>query len=94
MASGCGLCFIGCWSGVNRAYRIRRDCGARGVQFVSHSSPTDKKNQPETMVAGVAIFDYDGDGLPDIYLVNGAKMPSLVKEGEQYKIACFTTTAI
>jgi len=28
----------------------------------------------ETTSGGVAIFDYDVDGLPDIYLVNGSKM--------------------
>ena len=33
-----------------------------GVHFVSDSSPTEKKHQPEAMVGGVAIFDYDGDG--------------------------------
>ena len=46
--------------------------------------PTPEKHQPETMPAGVALFDYDGDGLLDIYLVNGAEMPSLVKTGPKY----------
>jgi len=32
----------------------------------------------------VALFDYDGDGLLDIYLVNGAEMPSLVKTSPKY----------
>ena len=34
----------------------------------------------ETMAGGVAVFDYDGDGLPDIYFTNGASIPSLRKE--------------
>jgi hypothetical protein len=37
------------------------------------------------MLGGVAVFDYDGDGYLDIYFVNGAGMPSLVKQGPQYK---------
>ena len=36
-------------------------------------------------LAGVALLDYDGDGYLDIYFVNGAGMPSLVKQGPQYK---------
>jgi hypothetical protein len=48
-----------------------------GLTFVSDSSPTPNKNQPETMVAGVALFDYDNDGYPDVYQVNGAAIPSL-----------------
>jgi enediyne biosynthesis protein E4 len=56
-----------------------------GVRFVTHSSPTPEKSQPETMVAGVAVFDYDGDGYPDIYFVNGGGMPSLTKDGPQFK---------
>jgi hypothetical protein len=55
-----------------------------GLAFVSNSSPTEHKNQPETMVAGVALFDYDGDGFLDVYFVNGAAIPSLKKEGPQY----------
>ena len=55
-----------------------------GLTFASNSSPTPNKNQPETMVAGVALFDYDNDGYLDVYLVNGAAIPSLKKEGPQY----------
>jgi hypothetical protein len=55
-----------------------------GVHFVVENSPTPEKHQPETMPAGVALFDYDGDGLLDIYLVNGAEMPSLEKTGPKY----------
>ena len=55
-----------------------------GVRFVLENCATPEKHQPETMPAGVALFDYDGDGWLDIYLVNGAEMPSLVKTGPKY----------
>ena len=55
-----------------------------GLTFVSNSSPTAHKNQPETMVAGVALLDFDNDGYLDVYFVNGAAIPSLRKEGPAY----------
>jgi len=55
-----------------------------GVHFITQNSPTPNKNQVETMVAGVALLDYDGDGYLDIYLVNGAAIPSLKKESPAY----------
>ncbi len=55
-----------------------------GVHFVVENCPTPEKYQPETMPGGIALFDYDGDGFLDIYLVNGAEMPSLVKTGPKY----------
>ena len=55
-----------------------------GLHFVTENSPTPEKHQPETMPAGVALFDYDGDGRLDIYLVNGAEMPSLAKTSSKY----------
>ncbi len=36
------------------------------------------------MPGGVAAFDYDGDGLTDIYFANGASLPSLEKTSPRY----------
>ncbi len=47
---------------------------ALGVHFDYRSSHTPKHYLPETMGAGVALFDYDNDGLLDIFLVNGAPL--------------------
>jgi hypothetical protein len=51
-----------------------------GVHFTLQNSPTSSKHLPETMPGGVATFDYDGDGLTDIFFTNGAEMPSLEKK--------------
>jgi enediyne biosynthesis protein E4 len=62
-----------------------RDVAARaGVHFVHRNSPTPRKHIIETMPGGVAIFDYNGDGRPDIYFTNGAAIPSLEKDSPQY----------
>jgi hypothetical protein len=64
---------------------VFEDAAARaGIDFRSNSSPTPNKNQPETMVSGVALLDYDRDGYLDIYFVNGAAIPSLNKESPAY----------
>jgi len=57
---------------------------ARGIRFVTNSCRTPRKHQPETMVSGVALLDYDNDGWLDIYVVNGAQMPGLEKTGPEY----------
>jgi hypothetical protein len=59
--------------------------GRAGVHFTTDSSPTPARHQPETLPGGVALLDYDGDGYLDIYFVNGAEMPSLVKRGPQFR---------
>ena len=50
-----------------------------GIDFVLRNSATPAKHQIETMVAGVAVLDFNNDGKLDIYFVNGAKIPQLEK---------------
>ncbi|MEZ5397490.1 MAG: FG-GAP-like repeat-containing protein [Bryobacterales bacterium] len=57
---------------------------ASGVNFVLHNHPTPQKHLPETMAGGLAVFDADGDGLPDLFFTNGAETPSLRKAGARY----------
>ena len=42
----------------------------RGIDFVLRNSPTSRKYLIETMPGGVALLDYNNDGLLDIFLVN------------------------
>jgi len=42
-----------------------------GINFKHESGATPQKYMPETMGAGALIFDYDSDGWPDVFLVNG-----------------------
>ena len=58
--------------------------GRSGLHFVADNCPTPNKNLPETMLAGVALLDYDNDGYLDVYFVNGAAIPSLQKDSPKY----------
>jgi enediyne biosynthesis protein E4 len=42
-----------------------------GIRFIHNNGAFGKKFLPETMGPGVAFIDYDNDGWPDIFLVNG-----------------------
>jgi hypothetical protein len=57
---------------------------ARGLRFTTNSGRTARRHQPETMVSGVALLDYDGDGRLDVYAVNGAPIDGLRKTGPEY----------
>ena len=56
-----------------------RDVG--GIDFVLNNDATPQKRMIETMPGGLAIFDYNNDGRPDLYFTNGAAGPSLKKDG-------------
>ncbi|MGB7847837.1 MAG: CRTAC1 family protein [Candidatus Acidiferrum sp.] len=64
--------------------RFEEIAAKAGLHYLTANGNTENKNQPQTMVAGVALFDYDGDGYLDVYLVGGAAIPSLQKETPAY----------
>jgi enediyne biosynthesis protein E4 len=52
-----------------------------GVNFQHQASHTSRKYLPETMGAGVALFDYDNDGRLDIFFVNGTHLADPTPKG-------------
>ncbi len=55
-----------------------------GIKFKLRNSVSPKRYTIETMTGGVALFDYDNDGLLDIFFTNGAAIPSLEKTDSTY----------
>ncbi len=51
-----------------------------GIHFVHNNGAFGKKYLPETMGPGVAFIDYDNDGWPDVFLVNGMDWPGHVQK--------------
>ena len=56
----------------------------RGLNFTHQNSPTPQKYLIETMGGGVALLDYNNDGLLDIFLVNSGKLTSPMQTPENF----------
>ncbi len=54
---------------------------ALGINFKGQAYHTTSKYLLETMGSGVAVFDYDNDGLLDIFFPNGAPIPNPAPKG-------------
>ncbi len=46
-----------------------------GIRFHHEDGGSGRRYVVEIVGAGVLVFDYDGDGLPDLFFVNGAPLP-------------------
>ncbi len=57
---------------------------SHAISFSLDSSETPQRHAPETMAGGVAVFDYDRDGKPDIFFTNGANINTLKKDSPKY----------
>jgi hypothetical protein len=51
------------------------------IRFKNEASPTSQKYLPESMGAGIAMFDYDNDGYLDLFFVNGALIHDPMPQG-------------
>jgi len=57
---------------------------ASKIKFTLKNSASPQRYTIETMAGGVALLDYDNDGLLDIFFTNGAAIPSLQKTDATY----------
>jgi hypothetical protein len=56
----------------------------QGIDFILQNSPTPQKHLIETMPGGVALFDYNNDGLLDIFFVNGGRLTSPLPSSDDF----------
>lgn len=60
-----------------------------GLRFELRNGAAGDFHQPELMLGGVGVLDYNNDGCMDIFFTNGAAMPSLKKTGPEYSNRLF-----
>ena len=59
------------------------------IKFKLKNSVSPQRYTFETMAGGIAVFDYNNDGLLDIFFTNGAAIPSLEKSDPSYSNRLF-----
>jgi hypothetical protein len=59
------------------------------IKFKLNNSVSPQRYTFETMTGGVALFDYNNDGMLDIFFTNGAAIPSLEKSDPSYSNRLF-----
>lgn len=62
---------------------------AQPLPMVVKNGSSGQQHQIETMLAGIAVLDYDSDGWPDIFVANGGSIPSLQKTDAAYRNRLF-----
>ena len=70
--------------GDSSSVRLRDVADTAGLYFVHQPSWSTEKHYVESVPGGLAVFDYNGDGRPDIFFTNGAATPSLEKTSPVY----------
>jgi enediyne biosynthesis protein E4 len=66
------------------AVQFENTVKSSNIKFVLKNSVSPQRYTFETMTGGVALFDYNNDGLLDIFFTNGAAIPSLEKSDPSY----------
>jgi enediyne biosynthesis protein E4 len=64
--------------------RFENAAPGNGIDFVLRNDASGRKYQVETVLGGLGVIDFDRDGWPDLYCVNGAALPSLQKSDPKF----------
>jgi enediyne biosynthesis protein E4 len=64
--------------------RFQNAAPGNGIDFVLRNDASGRKYQVETVLGGLGVIDFDRDGWPDLYCVNGAALPSLQKSDPKF----------
>ena len=72
--------------GAAAADPIRFQRVAWGIDFRHHDGASGRYYMVETNGGGVVIFDYDGDGDPDVFLLDGGRLPGFQGEAPRSRL--------
>jgi len=61
----------------------------RHIPFQLENGEVKARHVPATMAGGIAVFDYNRDGRPDIFFTNGANLATLQKDDPKYRDRLF-----
>ena len=59
------------------------------IPFQLEHGEVTARHVPATMAGGIAVFDYNRDGRPDIFFTNGANLATLKKDDPKYRNRLF-----
>jgi len=81
--AGCVWVMVGCSGGFDPdgTIRLEDETARSGIAFVHTDGSSGRRYIVEAMSAGLATFDYDLDGLIDVYFLTGAALPGTVDSG-------------
>jgi hypothetical protein len=68
----------------DRSIRFEDRQRSSGIGFVLDNGTTPDKPVIDAVLGGVALLDFDNDGLLDVFFANGARIPGLLKDDPRF----------